>query len=76
MNEYKPYRVTLHTTQLVAYVVDARTPEQAEDIAEELFNDGEEPREILQTQTLIEDVEPVEELSSDENYSDSTGFHA
>lgn len=75
MNEYRSYRVTLTTTQQMIYVVEARTIEQAEDAAEEMLADGEQPREIASTHTIIEDVEPIEELNSEE-YSDGTGFHS
>lgn len=76
LNEYRPFRVILTTTQQITYVVDARTPEQAEDAAEEMFNDGEQPHTVEATSTIIEDVIPLDELTSDEAYSDSTGFHA
>lgn len=74
MNEYRPFKVTLITTQEITYVVDARTSEQAEDAAEALFAEGEQPHSVESSTTIIEEVEPVEELSSDQVYSDSTGF--
>lgn len=75
LREYRPYRVILTTTQEVVYVVDARTPEQAEDLAEEMFTDGEMPEAILSTSTVIEDVTPVDSVTSDEWHSDATGHH-
>lgn len=75
MNEYRPFQVVLVTTQRVTYNVEARTSEQAEDIAEEMAADGEQPHSIDLTTTVVEEVYPVEELSSDEVFNDSTGFH-
>jgi hypothetical protein len=73
LREYQSWQVTLLTTQRVTYVVDARTPEQAEDLAEELFETGEQPQELISTDTEIEEVVPVDSLTSDEVFSDGTG---
>lgn len=73
---YRSYRVLLNTSQLVAFVVEARTPEEAEDIATEWFEDGEQPQAIESSQTTVEEVMPVEEFSSDEVYNDGTGFRS
>ena len=42
MNDYRPFVVVLSVTKRLQYVVEARTSEQAEDIAEEYLLDGEE----------------------------------
>jgi len=75
--QYRPYEVTLLVTRRVKFVVDARTPEQAEDAANEYLADGEEGTPMGPAQVEVEEVLPAEELTSDEIFkSDSTGFHS
>jgi hypothetical protein len=70
--ELKPYRsfeVTLTITQRVHYLVEARTPEEAEDTAEEWALEGEAGINDGLPDILIEDTLPVEELTSDEIFT-------
>lgn len=41
LREYRPFEVQLQVTSILTFRVDARTPEQAETIAEELVAEGE-----------------------------------
>ena len=60
MKEIKPHNVTLLITKRVSYVVDARTPEEAEVIAEQYLVDGEEPAESETLEVIPEEAFPVE----------------
>ena len=42
MEQVRPWRVTLDVQEEHEYLVDARTSEEAETIAERYFNEGEE----------------------------------
>jgi hypothetical protein len=73
---YRPFEVVLVVTRRISYLVEARTSEEAEDIAEEWLVDGEEGIPQGEPEIEVEDVSPVDELSSDEVFrSDPTGFH-
>jgi hypothetical protein len=73
---YRPWKVILLVTKRMEFLVDARTPEQAESAAEELLATGEQPQHEDAADVQVEDVLPMEELSSDELFkSDSTGYH-
>jgi hypothetical protein len=52
----KEYKVTLIVTKQVSYLVDASSPEDAENIAEDLLRDNEEPLESDLLEVEIEDV--------------------
>jgi hypothetical protein len=72
---YRPFEVVLIVTRKISYLVEARTPEEAEDIAEEWLVDGEEGIPQGEPEIEVEDVSPVDELSSDEIFrNDPTGF--
>jgi hypothetical protein len=73
---YRPWKVVLLVTRRMEFVVDARTPEQAEGVAEECLADGEQAQHQDAPDVQVEDVLPMEELSSDELFkSDATGHH-
>ena len=74
MNEYRPFVVVLSATKRLQYVVEARTPEQAEDIAEEYLFDGEEGILLDQPVVEIEEVYPSED--SKDPFTDATAFHS
>lgn len=65
LREYRPHTVHLTVTSEVVYRVDARTPEQAEEIARE-FAEAGEVGEIESTDIQLSDV-----YQSDD---DATGF--
>lgn len=70
MREYKDFEVTLQVTHLIKYLVSARTPEQAGEVAEEALEDDLESfhADVLSTEVI------VDEALSMENRSDGTGF--
>ena len=74
---YRPWEVTLLVTRRVKFLVDARTPEQAESTAQEYLADGEAGQNVGALEIECEEVLPVEEITSDEVYkSDAAGFHS
>lgn len=73
---YRPWEVTFQVTQRIKFIVDARTPEEAEETANIYFAEGEEGIKDGPAQTELEEVVPVEELTSDEIFkSDPTGHY-
>lgn len=59
--ERKPFRVELNVIKRVAYVVDARSAEEAEVQAESYLADNEEPTDSEILEVLVEETYPVEE---------------
>lgn len=62
LHSIRPYNVSLSVTQVVTYVVDARTPEEAEATATSYLEDGE-LGEVSELLVLEADVEPTEDDS-------------
>lgn len=56
----KMYKVTLQVTTDHTYEIEAHTPEEAEGIAEDYFNDGENG-EVSEMVVEVMDTYPVEE---------------
>lgn len=53
---HKEYKVTLIETKQVSYLVTAASLEDAENIAEDLVNDNEEPFESERLDLVVDDV--------------------
>lgn len=60
MEQVRPFRVTLEVQEEHEYLVDARTSEEAEDIAERYFNEGEEGNTSVVSVNVAES-HPVDE---------------
>lgn len=60
----RPFAVVIQVTQTINYLVDARTSEEAESIAEEWLNDGESGT-ISETEIHEIDAFPAEDDSLD-----------
>ena len=66
IREYRNWEVILSITREVKYLVEARTPEEAEDVAENLAIEGEQPLSVESTEVRVEVAYPADVLSSDE----------
>jgi hypothetical protein len=53
---HKEYKVTLIETKQVSYLITAASPEDAENIAEDLVLEGEEPIESERLDLVVDDV--------------------
>ena len=66
IREYRNWEVILSITREVKYLVEARTSEEAEDVAENLAIEGEQPLSVESTEVLVQAAYPADVLSSDE----------
>lgn len=60
MRERRTYRVELTVTKLITYEVEAISPEDAENIAEDFLADGEEPLASEIVDEVVNEIYPVE----------------
>lgn len=69
IREYRPYIVELTLVKKLRLTVEARTPEQAEEAAEEWVLDGEEGQVLQGPYVEIDEVYPAPDAEGD-----ATGF--
>ena len=71
VREPREYEVTIRVTGLLRINTTARTPEEAEEAALQILDDeGVDAAEFRLDDTTIEDVMPVDSVSTDEFYPD------
>lgn len=69
MNERREFRVVVSVLKSQTYLVDARTPEEAESITEDFIADGVEPMSSITKEVDFEEVIPIEALDENEPQS-------